>query len=138
MFWVELIFEWHEDAMILCVFIFIFLFIINVRKGYLDESNFRNCYLVTTMFKVPSEQIWNTLTTAFWKAPYTWRSFWTWFKIRANSFTKTWVNIMKQTLIKVSWKLPLATKYDPAFQRTLHQYRLFFTYFYTSFSLKQI
>ena len=36
----------------------------------------------------------------------------TWIKIRANSFIRTWVNIMKQNSTKVSWKLQLAKKYD--------------------------
>ena len=30
--------------MVFCVFIFIFLFRSHVRKGYLDESDFRHCY----------------------------------------------------------------------------------------------
>ena len=44
MFGVGLTFQWHEDAMVFHVFIFIFLFRTNVRKGYLDESNFQHCY----------------------------------------------------------------------------------------------
>ena len=63
-------FEWYED--------FIFLFRANGKKGHLDEHNFRHCYgsfflkirhsesyVITTMFKVPSQQIRGTLTTAF-------------------------------------------------------------------------
>ena len=52
-------------------------------------------------------------------------------KIRANSFIKTWVNIMKWKSMKVPLKSSLAKTCDPAFQRTLHQNRWYFTYRYT-------
>ena len=45
MFCVGLTFEWYGDAMVFCVFIFIFFFFrSNVRKGYLNESDLRRCY----------------------------------------------------------------------------------------------
>ena len=45
MFCVDLTFEWYGDAMVFCVFIFIFFFFrSNVRKGYLNESDLRRCY----------------------------------------------------------------------------------------------
>ena len=52
-------------------------------------------------FKVSSQQLRGTLTTAFRK---------TWIKIRTNSFIKTLVNITKQKPTKVPWKLSLAKK----------------------------
>ena len=46
--WDSLTFEWYGDVMVFCVFIFIFYFIFlfrrNVRRGYLDESDFRHCF----------------------------------------------------------------------------------------------
>ena len=47
MFWVDVTFEWYGDAMVFCVFMFIFLIFLfksNVRRGYLDESDFRHCF----------------------------------------------------------------------------------------------
>ena len=40
-------FEWYGDAMVFRLFMFIFHFFLfrsNVRKGYLDESDFRHCF----------------------------------------------------------------------------------------------
>ena len=45
----------------------------------------------------------------------------TWIKICANSFINTSLNIMKQNSTKVLGNLSLKKKYDPTFQRTLHQ-----------------
>ena len=66
----------NKDTMIFRVFIFIFLFRTNDKKGHLNENDFRHCYgiffrkwhseryLITVMFKVPSQQLRGTLTTA--------------------------------------------------------------------------
>ena len=81
LFWVDLTFESYEDDMVFGVFI-IFLFRTNGKKGHLGENDLRHCYgnffrklysesyLITAMFKVPSKQLRATLTTAFWKIPY--------------------------------------------------------------------
>ena len=45
MFQVELNFEWYEDTMVFRVFIFIFMFRTNGKKVYLDEKNFRHCFV---------------------------------------------------------------------------------------------
>ena len=47
--------------------------------------------------------------------------FWTRIKMLANSFIKTWVNIMKQKLMKMSPKLSVAKRSEPALPRSLHQ-----------------
>ena len=94
MFWVDLAFEWYRDAMVFCVFIlftyfFVFLFRSNVWKGHLHESNFCDCFIASFFFflksqipkvtwshiyvKISSQQLKGTLTTAFWKTPYSWR-----------------------------------------------------------------
>ena len=51
--------------------------------------------------------------------------------IHANSFIKTWVNIMKCKSIKVFGLLSVAQKSHPALRRTLHKNRWHFTYFHT-------
>ena len=60
----------------------LFSFRTNGKKGHLDENDFRQCYgnfsqkwyfesyLITAMFKVPSQQLRGTLTTTFWKILY--------------------------------------------------------------------
>ena len=60
----------------------LFLFRTNGKKRYLDGNGFRDrnsnffrkchpeSYLITTMFIVPPQQIRGTMTTAFWKIPY--------------------------------------------------------------------
>ena len=51
MFWVDLTFEWYEDAMVFRVLIFIFLFRTNGKKEHFDENEF---YTVMVVFsKVP-------------------------------------------------------------------------------------
>ena len=66
MFSVDLNFEWNEEAMIFHEFLLIFLFRL---KGYLDWQHFRKrhseSYLITTMFKVPSQNVRDTLATVF-------------------------------------------------------------------------
>ena len=55
---------------------------------------------------------------------------WTWIKLCANTFIKTWANIMKRKSTKVPWKLSLTKKHDPARQRTFYQSRWYFIYYY--------
>ena len=63
----------------------------------------------------------------------------TWIKIRANSFIKTLVNIMKWKSTKVPWKLSLAKKKcDPALERTLHQNGWYFACCYTLLFLSNL
>ena len=82
LFWVDLWplngmkMTWYSACLLL-----LFLFRTNGKKGHLDKNDFRHCYgnffwkwysesyLITAMFKVPSQQIRDTLTTAFWKIP---------------------------------------------------------------------
>ena len=81
---VDVTFEWYEDVMVFGVFIFIFLFRTNGKKRHLDENDFRTIivvtpkchsesYLIAAMFKVPSQELWGTMTTVLWKTPYSWR-----------------------------------------------------------------
>ena len=44
---------------------------------------------------------------------------WTWIKIRANSFIKTLVNIMKRKSTKVPWTLSLAKKMRPCTSKNI-------------------
>ena len=75
MFSLVLTFKRYEDAMIFCVFIFIFC-LEPTEREQLDENDFRHYYgnfseapfwkyLITAMFKVLSKQLRGTLTTAF-------------------------------------------------------------------------
>ena len=98
------------------VFIFIVLFRINIRKGYLDESVFRHCYgnfFESVILKVT----WSQLCLKFllknceahskqhFEEILQWKILRTWIKTCANTFIKTWTNIMKQKSTKVLWKL---------------------------------
>ena len=83
LFWVDLWplngmkMTWYSACLLLLI-----LFRTNGKKGHLDENDFRHydanffqkwhseSYLITAMFKVPSQQIRGTLTTAFWKIPH--------------------------------------------------------------------
>ena len=81
LFWVDLTLEWYENDMVFCVFIVI-IFRSNGKKRHLDANDFRHCcgnffgncnsesYLITTMFKVPSQQLRSTLAIAFCNIPY--------------------------------------------------------------------
>ena len=63
---------WYSACLLLLI-----LFRTNGKKGHLDENDFRQydanffqkwhseSYLITAMFKVPSQHIGDTLTTAF-------------------------------------------------------------------------
>ena len=78
MSWAVLTFEWYEDAMVFRIFIFIFLFRTNGKKGHLNESEFHHCsgnFSKVLFWKlldhsyVDSQELWATLTKAFWKTP---------------------------------------------------------------------
>ena len=147
MFWVDLTFEWYGDAMAFCVFMFIFLFFFllksNVRRGYLDESDFRHCFgncfesaipkvswsqLITTI--TSSQQLQNNIDNSILKSILELKILRTWIKVHANPFIKTLVNIMWRESTKVPWKLSLEKKYYLVLQRTLHQNR-YLTCYYT-------
>ena len=117
---------------ILCV-CFYFLFRNNVRKRYLGERNFHHCYgnfFESVILKVSFSTIARHINISILKDTLKLKILRTWIKIRANSFNKTWINIIKRKSTKVPWKLSIAKKYDPAFKRTLHQSRWWFTYCY--------
>ena len=68
--------EWYGVALVFRVFIFIFLFRTNGKKEYLGENEFvtvmvifRKChsesYLITSVFKICSQQLRATLTATF-------------------------------------------------------------------------
>ena len=81
MFWVDLAFELYEDAMVFRVLLFIILFLFrtNAKKGYLDENVFWHSYhfesyLITAMLKVPNKKYEvGTLTAAVCKTSYSLR-----------------------------------------------------------------
>ena len=86
---------------------FYFLFRNNLRKRYLDESDFRYCYsnaFESSILKVTCSQLCSKFflnsCKAHWqhilKDTQPLKIVWTWIEIRANSFIKTWVNIIKQ------------------------------------------
>ena len=76
LFGVDLTFEWYEDDVVFRVFIVI-IFRTNGKERHLDANYLRCCYdnffrkwhfgsyLITAMFKVPSQQLRSTLTTPF-------------------------------------------------------------------------
>ena len=92
-------------------------------KGYLVVSDFRHCY--DNFFKVPFWKVLLDNCETHWQQHFEdtlqLKVLRTWIKVRANSFIKAWGNIMEWKSTKVSLKLSLAKKYNPALQRTLHQ-----------------
>ena len=99
MFWVDLTY-----AIVFCVITFIFLFRTNVRKRYLDESNFCRCYgnfAKVRFWKLLDHNFiqiyFSTIAKVHWlqhfERHWTLKILRTWFKIHGNSFIKTWVNI---------------------------------------------
>ena len=46
MFWIELTFQWYEEAMVFHVLIFQFLFRTNGKKEHLDENGFNTVMVV--------------------------------------------------------------------------------------------
>ena len=113
MFLVDLAFEWSEDNMVFCVFIVIFCLEPTVRKDtwrmrttsvtvmviFFQNWHFEN-YLVTAMFKVPSQQLQGTLTTDTLQ----FYILWTWIKMHAKSFIKTLVNATEKKIDEGAWE----------------------------------
>ena len=94
-----------------CLFLFL-LFRSNVRKGYQDESDFRHCYgnfFESAIPEVTGSQPWKSFSStitrhidnSILKDTLQLKILWTCVKIRANSFIKTLVNIMKRKSTKV-------------------------------------
>ena len=107
-----------------CMYLFLFiLFRNNIRKGYLDESDFRHCFgnlfesvipkskLNSSLFLTITRYINNNIL----KDTLQLKILRTWIKIRANSFIKTLVNIMKRKSKKVPGKLSLVKNTNPHF-----------------------
>ena len=95
------------------VCLLLFLFRTNSKKGHLeDENDFCHChgnffqnwhfesYLVTAMFKVPSQQLQGTLTTDTLQ----FYILWTWIKMHAKSFIKTLVNTTAKKIDEGAWE----------------------------------
>ena len=124
MFWVDLIFEWYEDAMVFRVFIFIFCFEPSLGK---DISMRATSTTVMVIFlKVPFQTLFdhNFIQSSFstvarcidrniLKATLQLKILRKWTKIRADCFIKIWVNIIERKSTKVPWKLPLAKNTTP-------------------------
>ena len=127
-----------------CMYLFLFiLFRSNVRKGYLDESDFRHCSGNLFQSAIPKSQLNSSLFLTITryinynilKDTLQLKILRTWIKIRANSFIKTLVNIMKRKSKKVPGKLSFVKKYEPALQWTLHQSKWYFICYYPLFFL---
>ena len=98
MFWVDLAFELYEDSMVFRVLLFIILFLFrtNAKKGYLDENIFcHSChsesYLITAMLKVLTQQVRGMyINSSSLQDILQFKILRTWNKIHANSFIKAW------------------------------------------------
>ena len=78
-----------------------------------------------SLFKACSQQLWATLTAAFWKTLL--KILRIWINIRANSL---WGNYHETNIDQSASKV--AQKSESALRTTFHQYRTWhFTYFYT-------
>ena len=113
LFWVDLSFEWSEDDMVFRVFsVIVFYLEPTVRKDawmrttsvtvmiIFSKKWNSQIYLITAIFKVPSEQLRGTLTTD------TLQSFilQTWINMLAKSFIKTSVNATETKIDEGVWK----------------------------------
>ena len=111
--WVGLTFDWYKDAMVFCIFILTFCLKQSVRKDIWMRTTsvtvvviFWKChsesYLITTMFKICSQQLWAILTPAFWKTPNSCR-----FYGHGSTYVLIlpWAIIMKQILTNRPGKL---------------------------------
>ena len=115
-----------------CMYLFLFiLFRNNIRKGYLDESDFRHCFgnlfesvipkskLNSSLFLTITRYINNNILKDTLQL-----------KILRTWIIKTLVNSMKQKSKKVPGKLSLVKKYEPALQWTLLQNKWYFICYY--------
>ena len=95
---------------ILCVHLYFFLFRGNVRKGYLDDSDLSHFYWITAMLKFLLNNY-----EAYWEQHFeghpTVEDLMGMDQDSANSFIKTFLNVMKQKSKR--WKLSLAKKIPP-------------------------
>ena len=117
------------------------------KKGHLEKYYFRYCY---GNFCGILNVIWSHLYSKFlfdnyearWQEHFEqalqMKILWIWINTYANSFTKTWVNTMKQKSAKASAKLSLAQKIRVCTSKSIAPKSMTFHIFlYTSFSLKQ-
>ena len=143
--WVELTFEWNEDAMVFHVLHFS-LFVSNqtAKKENVDDNNFLYCYgnfFETAVLKVN----WSQLRLKFFlnnyeehwqqnlEVTYSWRFY-------GHGSTcvliLSWLNIMKRQLTKVPGKLSVAKKFKPFEENYTKNRRWHFTSYFIPFSLK--
>ena len=100
------IFKQNEDAMIFCVFIFIFCLETTVREQ-LDENDFHHYYgnfFESTILKLLDHS----------------------FVHFTDMLILSWVNIFKRKSTKVHWKLSFTQKFESALRRTLLHIVCFF------------
>ena len=106
LFGVDLDFEYYEDVIIFLAFIFIFCSEQTVRK-----DNCMRTIFIAVMVIFSKVLFWKILDNSYHKSSFSTvtkyidniilketlqlQILWTWLNIRANSFIKTWVNIMK-------------------------------------------
>ena len=117
-----------------------FWFRSNVRKWYLDESNFYHCFGIFFGNANP-EVSWTQLCWSFFstipkyinnsilKDTLQLKILRTWIKISADSFIKILVNIIKRKTTKVPWKLSFAKKMRPRTTKNIASFSLKLTKF---------
>ena len=116
MFWVDLTFEWYEDAMVFCVFVFISLFRTTVKKEFLNESDFRHCYdnfYESAILNFTWSQLcWKDHLNSYeahwqysiFKDALQLKILRMWINIRAKSFIKTWRRTLRSETFFSKWK----------------------------------
>ena len=128
-----------------CVFPLIFLFVL--FKPILRMDTWMRATSATVMVFFSKVLFWKLLVSnciqssfsiiarnigkSIFKETLLLKIFEMWIKICANSFIKTWVNTMKWKKNEDALKIMTFKKYDPVFQRTLHENGWYFTYCYT-------
>ena len=65
LFWVDLISEWYEDAMVFLISLVLFLFRTNGKKGHLYENDFRHCYGIFFFESDILKVTWSQLCSKF-------------------------------------------------------------------------
>ena len=118
------------------MFSFLFYFILFlfkgnvVRKGYLDESDFRHCmvlffesYLITAILKFLFNN-WEAHRQLSFEGHPTVEDLWTSIKIHGNSFINTLVNIMKRNegSMKIITSFFSKNKSNPVFINILNSF----------------
>ena len=124
-----------------CLLFWFLLFRTNGRRGHLDENGFcrfygnffrkwhSESYLIIAMFKVPFQQLRRTTENSILKNTLQLNILRTWINIRAKSFIKILVNIIKRKSMNMPGKILVAQNSELALWRTLHQNRPLLTYF---------